>query len=702
MSAPPLRGLSTLARPRRLPQTLRPIVGCLVLGLLLAFSRALLAQMDEPFPGSSTPPPAGHTTVNSSIFLERILGMDMDHNTYQAAWWVVFTWYDPAASAAVSTATGAALRGGDCGRWCESSGIALTGCCDGLWLPRVHLLNMVALSQEQISRHRIHANASSGIVTWSARLVGTWYSPFDSRAYPFEHQHLLLELGLSDAQAHTASLRWEQVAKLNNTPHTKGADLAGWRMKWGKGKLYDSRACMTHLSTFRYELATDAAADPSAPAAYVETPSALLNYTEGHLAGASTPESCGSYTSVYAEAQALFPAVVLVGDIMLKRIASYYVLANLFPVLLVTLITFTVFFMPITALGDRMMVVLTMFLSLTALQFVFAYPPANYINALGQVVLVSYAMIALACAECLVVNQLATVAHVVTTKRSCEAKYGEVLRGRSSTRRLRTQISQQAPRGGTYRREDSDLTGMPIPEEHVSLDLPAPSASCPVQLPRTASRSGASQARPGPAPAPKSLSSFYAQPSPTPSSSAPASLVEISLDTKLNPAPSSNGLGHLAPPQTLPPNPFRKSSDGTSAVDQASTLHASSIDLKGMAAAIGGPGPDPSRGCCFPGAWAGCSPAADGAAGAADAGPLRRCCCAVGEWFAEAAARVAWFYRQCKEDPEFAHFLAARIDKWSLIFCLLSYTVAVTVVLVLQTMVGDHKLMLSSDRPGNM
>ena len=155
-------------------------------------------------------------------------------------------------------------------------------------------------------------------------------------------------------------------------------------------------------------------------------------------------------------------------------------------------------------------VVLTMFLSLTAMQFVFDFPPANYINALQivsqhtladcacasaaarrgsslhhilrisiavrtvldacptgipcspapspthhppththtqhlhddpaltpgltprlparrQVVLVSYVMISIACIESLIVNRIATVNRVVSNKRTCMRKYGNML-----------------------------------------------------------------------------------------------------------------------------------------------------------------------------------------------------------------------------------------------------------------------------------
>eukprot|EP00198_Chlamydomonas_reinhardtii_P002391 XP_001691727.1 ligand-gated ion-channel [Chlamydomonas reinhardtii] len=336
--------------------------------------------------------------------------MGADSSTYSAMWWLVLTWRDPAAGAAVTQRTAQVLTGSDsCNKTCDYSGLATAGCCDTIWLPHIELLNIVTYDDSQLPRYRINANATSGTVTWSTRLVGTWYAPFDFRAYPFEHQHLLLEISIASYQALAAGLVWEHVAKLNNTAHTKGADLAGWYVNWGKGKVYDTRSCQKEVGT----------AEPRWGDRY-------LPPNPGR--GTTSPDWCGTYAPhLYDEARALYGPVVLVADIMIKRVSSYYVLTNLIPVLLITLVAFVVFFMPQDALGDRMSVVLTMFLSLTAMQFVFDFPPANYINALQIVVLVSYVMISIACIESLIVNRIATVNRVVSNKRTCMRKYGNML-----------------------------------------------------------------------------------------------------------------------------------------------------------------------------------------------------------------------------------------------------------------------------------
>ncbi|EFJ47498.1 hypothetical protein VOLCADRAFT_91877 [Volvox carteri f. nagariensis] len=89
-------------------------------------------------------------------------------------------------------------------------------------------------------------------------------------------------------------------------------------------------------------------------------------------------------------------------------------------------------------------------------------------------------------------------------------------------------------------------------------------------------------------------------------------------------------------------------------------------------------------------------------------------CRALGLWRsagAVAAALRGWIggvvtaprhlYQQCKEDPVFASFVAARVDKWCCIISVTLYVVTISVLLAIEVRVGDHKMMLG-DRPGNM
>ena len=58
-------------------------------------------------------------------------------------------------------------------------------------------------------------------------------------------------------------------------------------------------------------------------------------------------------------------------------------------------------------------------------------------------------------------------------------------------------------------------------------------------------------------------------------------------------------------------------------------------------------------------------------------------------------------YNRCKADADVALHVCVAIDRWCGGVCLVLYIAAVTSLLYIQSLVGDHKLMLG-DRPGNM
>ncbi|KAG2450752.1 hypothetical protein HYH02_004589 [Chlamydomonas schloesseri] len=314
--------------------------------------------------------PAARVEVNVSALLQRAISLDTTNSKYDAVWWVVLTWHDAGAGAEVLLRTGTVATSVPCTRACDSSGLLSSGCCDSIWLPSVELPNLIAYDQDQLPRYRISANATSGTVTWSTRLVGTWYAPLDFRAYPFDHQHLLMELTIADSQSHAVGLVWEHVAKLNNTAHTKGADLAGWRVKWAKGKIYDSRGCQLAFGVTapRYEAvdtsglvsldgsssntsissATGGSSSSSSTAAVLAGGGALAAggvngssnnsssggtgavaavqyisigipdrfFPENPGIGTTEPGDCGEHPTLYDEARALYGPIVLVADIM--------------------------------------------------------------------------------------------------------------------------------------------------------------------------------------------------------------------------------------------------------------------------------------------------------------------------------------------------------------------------------------------------
>ncbi|KXZ45715.1 hypothetical protein GPECTOR_51g701 [Gonium pectorale] len=605
---------------------------------------------------------------------------------FEAVWWVVLSWRDARAPAVVEQATASAMApGGSCGRPCDSGGLATMGCCDGIWMPHMEMPNLLSFADDQQPRYRINANTSSGVVTWRTRIVGTWSAPLDYRAYPFDHQHLLLELSIHDSQAGAAGLKWERVDKLNNTAHTKGPDFSGWNLVSMRAKIYDSRTCYQ-----QYDVAEPRYAAPDGR--YESVRLADRRVSDNRIAGSSSPDGCGSHGGEsYEEARALYGPIVLVADFMVKRVASYYLLTNVVPVLIMTLVTFVVFFMPHDALGDRMSVVLTMFLSLTAMQFVFDFPPANYMNALQmvprdagargglvgdgreglteagqrfsvrrtthditngipQVVLVSYILITLACVECLLVNRLVTVAELLSNERACAPKYsGLVEDARFERYLLKELLGSRATRSHASRVRLLRTVGS--------------------RQRRTAGAVGSSGGDGGSdnGHASGAGDKPAAGPAVGGDSSRGEALCALSNAGSLRPAESTGagnggGLGGLGGGASSHGPVLDPATDVKSHGVRALLQRCRSLGVRGT---------------------------------------LRALTAAAWQWLVATVCAPLRVYLHCREDHEFALFVANRIDWWTCVISVSFYAVIITVLLWVQSEVGDHRLMLGN-RPGNM
>ena len=62
--------------------------------------------------------------------------------------------------------------------------------------PGTHRTLARACSQDLVPRYRIAVSAS-GLVRRSVQVIGTFFTPYDFRAYPMEHQHVMLAVAVS-------------------------------------------------------------------------------------------------------------------------------------------------------------------------------------------------------------------------------------------------------------------------------------------------------------------------------------------------------------------------------------------------------------------------------------------------------------------------------------------------------------------------
>ena len=138
-----------------------------------------------------------------------------------------------------------------CVRTCDYSSHPNAGCCDTLWLPHIDMSNLLEFDySSKQPRWRIWVDGkTNATVHWSVRLDASWFSPFAFRAWPLEHQHLLMEFQLPPSISSSVSISLGSVAPLANAPHIKGVDLAGWWISNITPRLYNTSACFSGSKT---------------------------------------------------------------------------------------------------------------------------------------------------------------------------------------------------------------------------------------------------------------------------------------------------------------------------------------------------------------------------------------------------------------------------------------------------------------------
>lgn len=382
--------------------------------MLLAVS-SCSAQMLHPLQGQNLPPP-GVTAVQVDIILDTIRAINSDSNSWNGVHWVHLSWNDSRAAPAIQTRTEAWTASGadgsflnNCSMPCDSSGSPTAGCCDGVWLPHVDTNNLITLSQEASYRWRIwvdpvttvstsingtttNVTTASNRVHWVARLTAEYQSPFDFRAWPFEHQHLLFELQVPAALGDRMYLVMGQAALADHTPHHKGDQVPGWHVvKTSRHIFNSSSSCFGQTApTAIYSVTEDlskVSLQPLSPGDWATlkyravSDNTTLIDGEEHTCMAFNPEVTAQYGPQ-----------ILVMDVMVRRTQLYYILAYILPLLLLDYMVFITYAMERSDLESRMGVVVTLVLAVSALQFTYNFPPASYLNAVQQITLMSYVL----------------------------------------------------------------------------------------------------------------------------------------------------------------------------------------------------------------------------------------------------------------------------------------------------------------------
>ncbi|KAK9829624.1 hypothetical protein WJX72_006941 [[Myrmecia] bisecta] len=393
-----------------------------VLLATLAVGNALAQQL-SPLSGQGTAPP-GDTQVDMAVYLDRLLDIDESSFTYTAVWYVYMNWTDTR----VNTSTVAAENNPTCTTFCDSSSLGGFGCCDSVWRPNLQIPNLYGLSQDRNIRFRMTID-DAGAVTWFVRIMATFYSPMAFDAFPFDSQHLTLEMQLDEPVTATGSRVGLRLGSfpariLRNSPHGRGAHVSGWGLDELQYFQFNCFSCLDDaLAQFRAAKnlseaafnAVDAYSDTGSAqiASYalaLHAPSQFWVKQDPRLVQQAHLVLCVSGQN--QQTLDILSPVSWVVDLKVSRIRSYAALNYIFPILLVAWISFLVFFMDKTALEARVGIVVTLFLALTALQFTITSPASSRLSAVQQLILLTYLTLFVTGLEALLVYFVVSWHHI--------------------------------------------------------------------------------------------------------------------------------------------------------------------------------------------------------------------------------------------------------------------------------------------------
>ncbi|KAI7836521.1 hypothetical protein COHA_009622 [Chlorella ohadii] len=361
-------------RGRRLP----PLV---LLLLLLAAAAPAAAQQLTPFQGRNAPLP-GVTDVYVSAVVDHLVAVNDADYRFEAVLYMLLTWRDPRARLAVDTATEAALtnssynNGNGCAQLPCTTIYAWTAnrearptCCDDIWLPHFEFIN------DRVVRYgiRLPQDSSSDAVAWWVHIQGEFYTPLQFQSFPFDKQYLSVQVQYGNKFAPNSTINIIPSATGTQLygPNT-GDKLSGWTVE-------GVQILPFNLSSLDLLAAGDAGtlSNPSDP-----WPLNPTSPTQG-------PPGQNEFTGyLWQNGFEIY--------IEVHRVSLYYVITAILPIYINTCLALLVFSVSPRHLDTRLGIVVTLFLSLTALQFIIAagLPSSQTVVPTQQLIIVSYCILA--------------------------------------------------------------------------------------------------------------------------------------------------------------------------------------------------------------------------------------------------------------------------------------------------------------------
>jgi hypothetical protein len=393
-------------------------------------------------------PPPGGTTIYVTVGLDRLIDIDDQNYRFEAVLFMLLTWNDPRAKEAMIKATAnQILNGANCSMPCTSL-YEDPACCDGMWLPHLEFLNARGFSQDRIVRYGIEFGQgdNSSAVGWWSHVAGEYYTNFDFRAFPFDSQNLVVQVAYADRTPEIPVTFVQGSTALTMYLPKAGDDISGWTVRNITMSFYDVKEQQIYSRFIDFSKSNDPL--PIHP----QDPNTIVIFRP----------------KLWAEGFVIY--------IQIHRIYVYFILTAIVPIALNVWLALLVFSVSPKHLDTRLGIIVTLFLSLTALMLVVAdvLPQSSVIVPTQQLVLLSYCILGFVGLESIIIYKIVTVERQKNIeKRTFMAKEAFTQRWMAVSQNFRRENTQQLANKSSLglRRRKTTINTSGVPAD-VAVDLP--------------------------------------------------------------------------------------------------------------------------------------------------------------------------------------------------------------------------------------
>lgn len=353
--------------------------------LSLLFSLELaLGQQSSPLAGQGLPP-LETTEIYLNIFMDRLIDVDSKRYMHESIILIGTSWRDPSALPTVQANEEKMKQGNyTCDVPCWSNILHNGPCCDDVYMPTFSFGNVVGFSQDRQVDSEMYFGPN-GSVLWAVSVYGSYFQPMSFENYPFTTIDLIITFDFIDTSMFVEGHPGVKVIPSAAGPRVFDLGLGDDSPQWN----------INNVSIETYN---------GPPLLYRMRRYSTSKSVEGDVA----PFNPRDENTTNWATEPKFNRQSLFFIIRVSRFWQWNLVYGVLPVLLCAILGLLVFFQDPGDLGGRISVIVTVFLAMTAIQFVLneSTPQSTYIQPLQQTILLVYVCFSIAAIESICVYNL--------------------------------------------------------------------------------------------------------------------------------------------------------------------------------------------------------------------------------------------------------------------------------------------------------